>query len=336
MSAPPALDDVAEGIRAWARREIEPDVDLVSGPEPVAGGFDTFTYRFELSSGGPLILRLYPSATRGASAEREATILAFLDGVGYPAPRPKGWSSGTADLGAPFVVMEQVEGGTVLDGIKGHPTRAGRLIDSLAAAHASLHGVDAANWPYPVTAGGSPSDVDRRLAAVEGMPPPSGAGLARALAWLRANRSVAQHEEPVVCHNDFHPLNAMVDEDGRLAVIDWEGAGLGDRHSDLAHTLVLFEWAPVMASSPVEQVLLRAAKPWVVNRYRAAYERHLPVEEARLHYWRAFHAAESWWEASSLLDGSFARDTRTDERAGPAAVVAPAMAKLFARLVPDA
>lgn len=334
MSTSPSIDHVAAGLRSWARREVGDDVELVAGPDPVSGGFDTFTYRFELSTGGPLILRLYPSASRGSSAEREATILAFLDRVGYPAPRPRGWSAGTEDLGAPFVVMERVEGGTVLDALKVRPTRAGELFDSLAAAHATLHALDSSGWPLAAPSPGT-SEIDRRLGAVEAAQPPTDPALGRALRWLQEHRAVARHEEPAVCHNDFHPLNAMVDPDGRLAIIDWEGAGIGDRHSDLARSLILFEWAPVIASSRVERVVLRAAKPWVVKRYRLAYERHLPVEEERLHYWMAFHAAESWWEAATLLDGTFARDTRTDLRAGPAAVVAPAMARLFARLVAD-
>lgn len=139
-----------------------------------------------------------------------------------------------------------------------------------------------------------------------------------------------------MCHYDFHPMNALVDDDGRVAVIDWEGAGVGDRHSDLARTLVLFEWAPVVASSKPERAVLRVAKPWLVKRYRRAYARHLPVEDERLRYWMALHAADGWAESVQLLAGTFTRNTRTDTREGPAAVVGPAMAKLFHRLVPDA
>jgi hypothetical protein len=91
-----------------------------------------------------------------------------------------------------------------------------------------------------------------------------------------------------------------------------------------------------VATSAVERVVLRAAKPWLLRRYRAAYARHLPIDERRLAYWLAFHAAESWWEATTLLDGTFARETRLDDRTRAATLVAPAMARLFARLVPDA
>ena len=332
MSAAPNSDELAERLAVWVRGRLGSDETVVSGPDRVTGGLDTFIYRFGVSGRGPLILRLYPSVSRGSSAEKEASVLRFLDEVGYPAPRLVGHGADAADFGLPYVVMEQVSGATVLDRVKAGPLGAPGLIDSLAAAQASLHAVDPSGWPFAAPVG---SEVDRRLAEVDGVTP-SDPALARALAWLQANRGVAQAEDPVVCHNDFHPLNALVDDDGRLAVIDWEGSGLGDRHSDLARSLVLFEWGPAVAGSAVERLALRASKSWIVKRYRASYERHLPVDAARLHYWLAFHAAESWWEAASLLDGSFDRDTRTDERAGPAAVVAPAMARLFSRLVPDA
>ena len=230
--------------------------------------------------------------------------------------------------------MEQVPGRTVLERVAFKPAQAPASIDALATAHARLHQLDPARWPFPVDPG--TWEVDRRLAAAEAAGPPSDEGLAKALRWLQEHRDVAQGEGPSICHYDFHPMNALVGDEGRLAVIDWEGAGIGDRHSDLARSLVLFEWAPVVASSRAERVALRAAKPWLLRRYQSAYRRHLPIDEDRLRYWMALHAADSWAESAQLLGGTFDRETRTETREGPAAIVGPAMAKLFHRLVPDA
>lgn len=38
--------------------------------------------------------------------------------------------------------------------------------------------------------------------------------------------------EPVPCHNDFFGLNFLVSEDGRIDLIDWEYAGMGDYAND--------------------------------------------------------------------------------------------------------
>ena len=323
-ASPPSVADVADGLRTWAGGQLD------AQPEPVGGGFDTYIFRFT-AEGRRLILRLYPTPTRGESARREAATLAFLDAVGYPAPRPVDWSADLERFGVPFVIMEEVEGRTALDALRSRPRRVGELVGSLAAAHASLHALAADGWPHPVDG----SEIDRRLAAV-GSTTPRDARLAAAVGWLRAHADEVRGEDPAVCHLDFHPLNVLVADDGRLTVIDWENAAIGDRHSDLARTLVLFEMAPAVATSLVERAVLRAARPWLLRGYRDAYRRHLPVDERRLRYWMVLHAVDGWAEWSSLLDGTFDRDTRTDERRATAPVVARAMERLFARLVPDA
>lgn len=331
---------VGANLEAWAHRALGGAVTIDVGPTRITGGLDTYIYGFRLGgpveglASQPLILRLYPSSTRGANALREAELLRFLAGAGYPVPRTLEASADVDEFGLPYIVMERLPGETILDRVKSAPRRAPALIDGLAAAHAALHRLDPAGWPFPIDPG--TWEVDRRLAAAEAAAPPADPALAGALAWLQANRSRAQGEGAAICHYDFHPMNALIDDTGRVAVIDWEGAGIGDRHSDLARTLVLFEWAPAIAASRRERLVLRAAKPWLAGRYRKAYARHLPVDDDRLRYWMALHAADGWAEATEVLSGTFARDTQTDIRQGPAAMVGPAMARLFRRLVPEA
>jgi aminoglycoside phosphotransferase (APT) family kinase protein len=318
---------VRAALEAWAHRALGGAVTIEEGPTRITGGLDTYIYAFRLGghveglASQPLILRLYPSVNRGPNALREAELLRFLAGAGYPVPRTLEASAETDEFGAPYIVMERLPGQTILDRVKADPRRAPALIDALAAAHAALHQLDPAGWPFPIDPG--TWEVDRRLAAAEEAGPP-------------ADPALALGDGAAICHYDFHPMNALIDDAGRVAVIDWEGAGIGDRHSDLARTLVLFEWAPAIASSRLERIVLRAVKPWLVGRYRKAYARHLPVEDDRLRYWMALHAADGWAEATQLLSGTFARDTQTEIRQGPAAVVGPAMAKLFRRLVPEA
>ena len=340
MTDPADAGRVATALGAWAQRTYGGAVSVAEGPTAITGGYDTYIYRFRLGgpveglAAGPLILRLYPSPERGPSARREAAILRYLATVDFPAPRPLEASDGTEDFGVPYVVMEQVPGRTLLDLASDAPTKAMAHLDVLAETQARLHQIDAGAWPFPVEPG--TWEVDRRIAEAEAAGPPPVDGLARALTWLRDHRHLARGHGPSICHHDFHPVNALRAEDGRISVIDWEGAGIGDRHSDLAHTLVLFEYAPAVATKRIERVVLRAAKRRLAGRYRDVYARHLPVEEDRLRYWMALHTARLWGEAVQLREGTFTRETRTDLRVGLAAAVEPAMAKLFARLVPEA
>ena len=320
----PELEEVSAALRRWAGRPLDGE------PTAVTGGFDTHIYRFAVD-GRRLVLRLYPSISRGPSADREAATLAFLDEAGYPAPALVAHASSPDEFGLPYLIMEEVPGHTALDVIKSRPRQVGRLVADLAGAQAALHALAVDRWPHPVVG----DEIDRRIEAL-GDRRPADPRLAGALDWLRANAAEVRGGEAVVGHFDFHPVNVLVTDDGGLAVIDWENASIGDPHSDLAATLSIFEFAPVVAGSTSERLVLRAAKPWLVRGYRKAYATHRAVDERRLRYWRALHAFDRWWESASLLDGTFDRDTRTDERLGYAGVMAPAMARLFARLVPDA
>lgn len=43
------------------------------------------------------------------------------------------------------------------------------------------------------------------------------------------------HDAPVLCHNDLLNGNFLRDEQGRVRILDWEYAGMGDRFFDLAN-----------------------------------------------------------------------------------------------------
>ena len=72
--------------------------------------------------------------------------------------------------------------------------------------------------------------------------------LAASLRKIELVRDRLGAADPVVCHGDFHPLNVLTAPGGSaLHVIDWTNAGVGDRHGDIAWTLLWFEIAAVAA-----------------------------------------------------------------------------------------
>lgn len=50
--------------------------------------------------------------------------------------------------------------------------------------------------------------------------------------------SMPKHEK--LCHGDFNPSNVIVDEDGKMAIIDWAHATQGNASADAAMTYLLF------------------------------------------------------------------------------------------------
>ncbi len=76
------------------------------------------------------------------------------------------------------------------------------------------------------------------LAREHGSAPPDGFEATRRQA-LAIRDAVAGHPEhaPVCCHDDLLPTNFLLEE-GRILIIDWEYAGMGDRWFDLGNFAV--------------------------------------------------------------------------------------------------
>lgn len=117
----------------------------------------------------------------------------------------------------------------------------------LGAAHAELHRLGSP--PADACPGKVP---DNWLRLARRLTESGGPGeLAASLRKIELVRDRLEVADPVVCHGDFHPLNVLAAPGGSaLHVIDWTNAGVGDRHGDIAWTLLWFEIAAVAAPRP--------------------------------------------------------------------------------------
>jgi aminoglycoside phosphotransferase (APT) family kinase protein len=270
----------------------------------IGRGFDTYTYAFRLKGDAldamwlrPLVIRIFPGAGQSPRVRREAAIQSFVVEHGYSAPRILAVEPTANVLEHPFVVMERVRGVPVSRHISsGNLIGIYRLARRTADAHVALHRLPVEGWPVPSEG----DSVDRQLARarewigrVEGLEQP--------LTWLEAHKGSVLREEPSICHNDFQPLNLIADEDGRVAVIDWSNAELGDRHQDVADALVTMQTAPLPGSQTLLRRLLRRLGRSVFTRaYLSRYRGQLPVDRDRLRYWEAQRAFGRWGVLSVL------------------------------------
>jgi aminoglycoside phosphotransferase (APT) family kinase protein len=111
--------------------------------------------------------------------------------------------------------------------------------------------------------------------------------LASGLDWLEAHRPVSPTALSIL-HLDFHPLNVMVHEGRPVAVLDWGEADVGDRHADVATTLLLMDSAPVVLARPSERLLAPAARWILKRRYLRQYAGQLPLDPELLRYYLAW------------------------------------------------
>ena len=76
----------------------------------------------------------------------------------------------------------------------------------------------------------------RAAAAAHGIAPPPGYERAKAIADM-IERLIPPHPT-VLCHNDLLNANFIAEPNGRIWIVDWEYAGMGDRFFDLANFAV--------------------------------------------------------------------------------------------------
>ncbi len=209
-----------------------------------------------------------PTLPTAPDAAREYRVLDALTGVGFRVPRPVLLCSDSSIIGAPFYLMEKVDGVVVHDHLVApldNDADRRRIGEELVDTLAELHAVD---W---VAAGladfGKPHGyVDRmvrrwtqRLHDVTELTRPL-PDLERTAAWLSDHRPPEQPH--TIIHADFHLLNVAFapSSPARLvAVFDWEVSTLGDPLVDLGWLLAFWSDPDDPAGMPMATLNLGVA-----------------------------------------------------------------------------
>ena len=219
--------------------------------ELIAGGMSNLTYVVS-SAAGDVVLRRPPTSSVLPTAHdmaREHRVLSGLAGTAVPVPRTLALCGDPAVLGAPFYVMEKVDGVIVSKGLppgfadtaEDRTALAWGLVDVLA----DLHAVD----PVAVGLGdfGRPGGFlerqvrrwTRQWEASRDQDRPLLDGLAAEL-----TASVPDSPSGPLVHGDYRLDNCLLDPDepGRIrAVLDWEMSTLGDPLADVGLLLVYWQ-----------------------------------------------------------------------------------------------
>jgi aminoglycoside phosphotransferase (APT) family kinase protein len=126
-------------------------------------------------------------------------------------------------------VMARIHGETIGRRIVKSPPAG--LDVQLAEELAKIHAIPAARLPFLETG----DQVARFYDELDSVGEPHPA-IELGLHWVKDR--LPRHREPVVAHGDWRIGNIAVDEDGIVAVLDWEFAHLADPVEDLAWPLV--------------------------------------------------------------------------------------------------
>lgn len=239
------MSDVDEaGLGEW----LAANVAGFAGPfriEKFAGGQSNPTYRIDAASGSYVLRRkpfgpILPSAH---AVEREHQLIAALHPTGFPVARPYGLCEDPAVIGAPFYLMEMVEGRTFWDGaLPGMaPGERTAVYEAIVDTLAALHGIDfaaAGLGDYGKPGNYFERQVARwskqyRMSQTDEMPE-----VERLIEWLP--RTVPAQTRTSIVHGDFRIDNMIFApaEPRVLAVLDWELSTLGDPLADFSYFLM--------------------------------------------------------------------------------------------------
>ena len=298
-----------EAVTDWMRERatVAPPLDF----EVIAGGRSNLTYRVRDAEGHRWVLRRPPLHSVLASAHdvgREHRIMAALQDTAVPVPPLVGHEPDEAVIGAPFYVMEFVDGLVPRDAeavtstldVDARRAVAFNLADTLA----DLHAVDV----DAVGLGDLAKRTDYIARQLHRWSGQYEKGSQRDLPLVgevhdRLAASIPDQGPPAIVHGDYRLDNMIVGEDGAIrAVLDWELCTLGDPLADLG--LLTVYWAPpagrempmIPAAGSIEGV---PPIDEVIARYGQRSGRDL----SQLDYYVAF----GYWKLAIILEGVYTR-----------------------------
>jgi aminoglycoside phosphotransferase (APT) family kinase protein len=221
--------------------------------EPMVGGGSCEVFALE-RGGERWVLRRAPAHASSSTAHdvtREYRILDAIKDTGVRVPRPIVACADASVFGAPFYVMERIDGVPVRRDIPAawvrEPQHQHRAFEELVDAIADVHAVD---WRAVGLDGlGHPDHfLERQVSRWLGQLDSYGGRelpVARELSgWLDAHRPTDQG--PTLFHGDYKMDNVLFALDSPpelLAVVDWEMCSIGDPLVDVAWAMI-FHPAP--------------------------------------------------------------------------------------------
>lgn len=297
-------------VTAWFTANV-PAARPPLGFELIAGGHSNLTFLVRDAAGAAWVLRRPPLSGVLPSAHdmgREFLIIAALRGTPVPVPGAVGLCEDPSVTGAPFYVMDYVDGVVPRDratverslGLRQRATTAASMVDVLVA----LHLLD----PEEVGLGA----LGRRDAYVERQLRRWGRqweqSRTRELPAIEeVGRRLAARVPPqqgtAIVHGDYRLDNLIVSPAGEvLAVIDWELCTLGDPLADVG--LLQVYW-----SEPGDELQPLGPAPTALPGFpsraevAAAYAAASALDLTELD----FYVALGYWKLAVIMEGVYAR-----------------------------
>ena len=236
----PGID--LQRLLLWFRKNVAPAEKLSA--QIIGHGRSNLTYRLQAGDRAwvlrrPPLSHVQPTAH---DMSREFRVLSALVGTGFPAPRTIALCQEPDVIGAPFYIMEYVEGLVPADAAEvarrfdeSQRRRIGEeLIDVLVRLHSFVpEEIGLGDFGRPQ--GYLERQVRRFSEQIERLAHEGRGELAELNELARRLAAAIPPERvPGIVHGDYRLDNAILDDDGHIiAVLDWEMCTLGDSLADV-------------------------------------------------------------------------------------------------------
>jgi aminoglycoside phosphotransferase (APT) family kinase protein len=298
------LRKVEEGLD-FLFRELHGKGTRVEGFEDITVGWETqiVAFRLLLADDEPLelVVRIYSGSNGGKKAEWEFNVINRLGANGYPVPKVYLYKSDCETLGSPFLIMERIRGGVLWDVFFGGPREKYSDVLALnASLMAQLHAILPAKILPGIKRVKTRQRVREKLLdeAEEIEKYELKTTFEPLIVWLRNNVKTVKESPLCIIHQDLHPRNILLRQDGSPVVIDWAGCAFGDFREDLC-------WMGLLAGTFIDESLKKA----IYDSYEIASPRTL----TDLPYFEAFAGLRRLVDvAISFKTGADARGMRLE------------------------
>jgi aminoglycoside phosphotransferase (APT) family kinase protein len=301
----------------------------------VGQGQSNLTFRVDDAAAHSVVLRRPPLGELLASAHdvgREYRILSALAPVGARVPRPLATCSESDVTGAPFYVMEFVDG-LILT--------AARTAERLPATAREAAGRSIVDTLVEL------HDVDVDAAGLAEFRRPESLVSRQLRRWARQweasktrelpvvdevsdqlARRMPEEHETVLLHGDYHVHNFVIDEDGSVkAVLDWELCTVGDPLADVGQMVAYWDELGAFAGRP--DALFREPITQLPGFPRATELAEMYAESSgrdlgQLGFWVAF----AYWKIAIIVEGVYRRWLNDPTNGSDAGSLQPAVERL--------
>jgi aminoglycoside phosphotransferase (APT) family kinase protein len=324
----------APAVTAWLTARL-PDVEPPLRFTRVGEGQSNLTFRVDDAAGRSFVLRRPPLGEILASAHdvaREHRILSALAPAGARVPRPLALCEDTEVTGAPFYVMEHVDGliAARVETARGlSPAARSRAALELVTTLAELQALDVdaiglAGFKRPE------SLISRQLrrwtrqwhaSKTRDLPE------IETLAGLLLRR-MPEERETVLHHGDYRLDNAVLSDDGEIrAVLDWELCTAGDPLADVG--MMIAYWDELGSAARLPDALFREPVTELQGfpsgvELADAYRRISGRDLTEVGFWIAF----AYWKIAIIVEGVYRRWLNDPTNGSDAGTLQPAVARL--------